>query len=663
MERHTTLAETAHCGPLGWLYRTLLLFVYCLERRTTRKARDAFYLSIKEQSSTEKRSESDQKETIPELMNIFGDSEEEDNNPFSGTNHLYASGIAAVADGEDDFIPKDIVVEEQEEDVSEEDKNGEVNGTVDKEGEESHDESFGASTLGTNAQYEPYVALSMSMANGNANGVLQKDSAVISIPEAGDYKDPWGKHAIGYVIKCQEKEIIRRYSEFDTLRQALVRLLPTIVIPPIPSKHPLIKYFLSPLSVENDSKIIEKRKRMLASFLNNCYAISEIRNHVVFSKFLDPEYSWKNVLNSPPIVILPMNNLLAPPLNPTKPSPLHSLLPVQTALSRLDPKAHNGSSLELETKFVQLEGRLAKYRHSLQPLHRMLRQHRLHFRSLSALFSELGAYYNAFSLEGNVITSKSSAAQIRSLSNGIEKIGHGFDVKYVSSEILVEKLLTILEEPSGEILQFLEDSQRVFLFRKLKKLQYQIIENTLAKREARIRTLKETQHQLKRLEEALIENARESPTIAEAVRHLESSDHNETADDITSPDAEPEPQPLRPIQSSHTKPTKQSRRGKSRKSGRSSELEPHLLTEEERQEEIQKLYKEVEKLNDCFALIKRDMDEVNQSSMQSLTALVDYIDQRWSLMLKDFAKAMVCWLKECLSAWRNAKIVVDSIDA
>lgn len=591
-------------------------------------------------------------------MNIFGDSEEEDNNPFSGTNHLYASGIAAVADGEDDFIPKGIFVEEEEEKVSEADSSRDKSDMSHREDDEAHEESFGASSSSANAPFEPYVSLSMSMANGNASAVLSEDDAVISIPEAGDYKDPWGKHAIGYVIKYQGREIIRRYSEFDTLRQALVRLLPTIVVPPIPSKHPLIKYFLSPLSVENDSKIIEKRKRMLASFLNNCYAISEIRDHIVFVKFLNPEYSWKNVLNSPPIVILPMNNLLAPPLNPTKPSPLHLLLPAQTALSRLDPKAHNGSSIEQETKFAHLEGYLAKYKHSLQPLHRILRQHRLHFRSLSALFSELGAYYNAFSLEGNVITSKLSADQIRPLSNGIEKIGHGFDVNYVSSEILVEKLLTVLEEPASEILQFLEESQRVLLFRKLKKLQYQIIENTLAKREARIKSLKETQHQLQRLEEALLQNARESPTIAKAVKHRESSNPSERQ----IANAESEQQNLDPTQSSHTQRPKQRKRDKARRSARSSDVEPHLLTEEERQEEIQRLYKEVEKLNDCFALIKKDMDEVNQSSLRSLSALVDYIDKKWALMLKDFAKAMVRWLTECLNAWQNAKQVVSNIE-
>lgn len=590
-------------------------------------------------------------------MNMFNESDEEDNNPFSGTNHLYASGIASMAEGEDDFIPKGTIVEEQEENASNKSALAEEGSSNDDEYENGHLETIGGTTTGVAGYFEPYVSLSMSMANTSA---LESDGTTIQIPEAGHYKDPWGKHAIGYVIKYQGKEIIRRYSEFDTLRQALVRLLPTIVIPPIPSKHPLIKYFLRPLSAETDSRIIEKRKRMLASFLNNCYAVQEIKSHVVFNKFLDPEYSWKDVLNSPPIVILPINNLLAPPLNPTKPSPLHSILPAQTSLTRLDPMAHNGSSTELESKFAHIEGRLRKYKHSLQPLQKILRQHRLHFHSLSSLYAELGAYYNAFSLQDNVLASESYAAQIKSLSDGIEKVGHGFDVNYVSSEILVDKLLTVLEEPSGEMLQFLEEAKRVLHFRKLKQLQFQIIETTIAKREARIKSLKETQHQMKRLEEALQQNALESPTIAEAVKRLETTKSAEEGSEI--PSKEPDQQFSTLTQSSQSTFLRQAKKSRNRRRGRNGDLEPHLLTEEERRAEVQRLYTEVEKLTDCFKLIKKDMEEVNQSSLHSLSALIDYIDQKWMVILKAFTKSVVSWLTECLKAWKNAKKVVSSIE-
>ncbi|QLG72790.1 hypothetical protein HG535_0D04990 [Zygotorulaspora mrakii] len=619
-------------------------------------------------------------------MNIFGESEEEDNNPFAGTNHLYASGIAAVADGEDDFIPKGATIYDEINKDNDEGEDIETGSPVDSpinsftQNTMKHDlkeqekgmNSFENAAPTTSTKFEPYVSLTMSMAIGS-NGQNSAETPDINITEAGDYKDPWGKHAIGYVIQFQGKEVVRRYSEFDTLRQALIRLLPTVIIPPIPSKHPLIKYFLNPLAAENDSKIIDKRKRMLTSFLNNCYAVEEIRNQVVFTKFLNPEYSWPNVLKSPPIAILPVNNLLAPPLNPTKPSPLHLLLPVTKSLSRLDPLAHNGSTLELEKQFAHLEARLKKFRLHLDPSHKIIKQHRLHFHNLGSLFAELGAYYNAFSLQANVISNEDTVKAIKMLSNAIEKIGHGFDVNYVCSEILIENLLNSLEEPIGEILHFLEDAQRVITFRKLKRLQFQIIEQTIQKRELRIKNLKEAQFQMKRLQEALQRNAQESPTIAEAIKHIEKKMSLSPTDDVPKQlqESELRPQEEQPrIEeiSGEAPPDRDqisisNRRTTTRKKNRrSGELEPHLLTEHERQQEIQKLFKEIEKLNECFKLINKDMEDVNKSTLQTLRMLEDYINRKMGIMIKSFTKFVINWLTECLKAWKNARLIVNNIE-
>ncbi|CDF89870.1 ZYBA0S05-03664g1_1 [Zygosaccharomyces bailii CLIB 213] len=640
-------------------------------------------------------------------MDNFDDSEEEDNNPFIGTNHLYASGIAAVEDGEDDFVPREVIDEEEE---------------PGNESTEQNVEALDTTVVHIKAPYESYVSLSMSMANNVSNSITSEGDEEIRIIEAGEYKDPWGKRAIGYVIKFKGQEVVRRYSEFDMLRHALIRLLPTIVIPPIPSKHPLIKYLLSPLSVENDAKIIEKRKRRFSFFLKNCIGISEIRDHIVFRKFLDPEYVWKNVLSSPPIAILPVNNLLAPPLNPTKPSPLHLLLPGPTSISRLDLAVHSGSSMEIETQFAHLEAFFKKSRQTFSPLYKMIRQHRLHFRNLSSFFAELGAYYNAFSLEDNVLANDRTILQIKSLASGIEKVGHAFDVNYVSSEILVDNILSILEEPLGEMLQFLDEAHRVLQFRKLKQMQYQIIETTITRRETRIKNLQEAQTQIQRLEEVLHKNAQESPTIANAVRHLSNSLHGDSflpADEPQSdqeqvdqeqvdqaqvdqeqvaqeqvaqeeqvvqeqsdqqhsdqlqldvqqsdqqqPDEQrsDEQQPGTESSSIH-RPMSQARLRKKTRRSRTHETEPHLLTEAERQEEIRRLQKEVNKLRECFKLISKDINDVNQSSLDSLQHLSHHISTQWGSTLKNFSKSMVNWLSECLKVWKNAKMVVDSIEA
>ena len=44
------------------------------------------------------------------------------------------------------------------------------------------------------------------------------------------------------LIFSQDLEVRRRYSEFASLRQTLVNLHPTLVVPPIPEKHTMADY-------------------------------------------------------------------------------------------------------------------------------------------------------------------------------------------------------------------------------------------------------------------------------------------------------------------------------------------------------------------------------------------------------------------------------------
>jgi hypothetical protein len=87
----------------------------------------------------------------------------------------------------------------------------------------------------------------------------------------------------------------RRYSEFASLRQTLVNLHPTLVIPPIPEKHSMADYAAKPTKAKEDAGIIELRKRMLAVFLNRCRRMPDVLGDGVWWKFLDPNVSWVGV--------------------------------------------------------------------------------------------------------------------------------------------------------------------------------------------------------------------------------------------------------------------------------------------------------------------------------------------------------------------------------
>lgn len=92
--------------------------------------------------------------------------------------------------------------------------------------------------------------------------------------------------------RLQEMEVSRRYSEFASLRNALVNLHPTLVMPPIPEKHTMADYAAKPTKAKEDRHVIEQRKRMLAVFLNRCRRMKEVMDDGVFWRFVDPNSSW-----------------------------------------------------------------------------------------------------------------------------------------------------------------------------------------------------------------------------------------------------------------------------------------------------------------------------------------------------------------------------------
>lgn len=96
----------------------------------------------------------------------------------------------------------------------------------------------------------------------------------------------------------------RRYSDFYSLRDTLVRLHPTLVIPPIPEKHSMADYAAKPTKAKEDEAIIDHRKRMLSSFLNRCRKLQDVREDGVFWKFLEPNATWVSMLAEERRIIL-----------------------------------------------------------------------------------------------------------------------------------------------------------------------------------------------------------------------------------------------------------------------------------------------------------------------------------------------------------------------
>lgn len=123
----------------------------------------------------------------------------------------------------------------------------------------------------------------------------------------------------------------RRYSEFKSLRDNLVKLYPTTVIPPIPEKHSIFAFLANSINNNNELDIIEMRRRSFKAFLNDLIFESdeELKDCVLLHKFLDPSYElgWYMAVMEPPVSLLPKSLLLANPLDPTDQNGLYTLLP------------------------------------------------------------------------------------------------------------------------------------------------------------------------------------------------------------------------------------------------------------------------------------------------------------------------------------------------
>jgi len=119
----------------------------------------------------------------------------------------------------------------------------------------------------------------------------------------------------------QGLEVKRRYSEFASLRAELVRLHPTLIVPPIPEKHTMADYAAKPTKAKEDAGIIELRKRMLAVFLNRCRKMKDILEDGVFWRFLDPYTSWVCFLSHGAVSPIQLTYFGRPTCSTAHPSP------------------------------------------------------------------------------------------------------------------------------------------------------------------------------------------------------------------------------------------------------------------------------------------------------------------------------------------------------
>lgn len=366
----------------------------------------------------------------------------------------------------------------------------------------------------------------------------------IYITDAGKSPEGGGRYIV-YTIRTGDLEVRRRYSEFATLRDALVRLHPTLIIPPIPEKHTVADYAANPTNAKQDQQIIDYRKRMLAVFLNRCRKMDAVLADGVWWRFLDPNASWNEVLHSAPVSNIPKSILKAPPLDTANPSLAHEHLPVPSSSAKLKgvngaaplnafegapgaqvfrrfpPDSAHLSEHELDPYFVTFEQSIKELEQLLTgPMEKVNRRTVSHLSQLALDLSELGAKFNAFALN----------EAIPSLGTAIERVGQAADTSYLATEELSGTLSAGFAEPMRENAQFAGVVRSVLRYRVLKRVQQEMTNEELYKKRELLSNLESSEAEARRIEQYLSTSQHISspPKRSQSMNDGQSSQHRRT---------------------------------------------------------------------------------------------------------------------------------------
>ncbi|TIB88774.1 hypothetical protein E3Q06_00843 [Wallemia mellicola] len=308
-----------------------------------------------------------------------------------------------------------------------------------------------------------------------------QDSVNIQIIDAIRTTEGAKSSYITYIIQSDSQQVSRRYSEFESLRQILGRLYPTLIIPPIPSKHTLGDL----AKTKEDAKIVTRRRRTLQDFLSRVARHPILGSEHFFHKFLSPEISWKHVLASPPISTLPRNPLHVSSNDPTNDSNVAAYASLPTP-SPSQPLRHP------DQRFLDSEMFTAKFaQHFESSLERVDKRTTKRWSTVANDYAELGAAFNGFSLTES------------DLSVALEKVGQAVDSTYISTNTMLQNWEKDFSEPLHIYSQFAGIIKKLLEYRHQKHAQYEMLIDALDAKRSTLEELERAEQEASRLDEAL----------------------------------------------------------------------------------------------------------------------------------------------------------------
>ncbi|KAF8630736.1 hypothetical protein AX17_005331 [Amanita inopinata Kibby_2008] len=467
---------------------------------------------------------------------------------------------------------------------------------------------------------------------------------------------------ITYVIKTGNAEARHRYSEFESLRECLLKLYPTLIIPPIPSKQTIGDYAVKQTKAKEDATLIARRKRMLQTFLNRLARHPILSNEHVFHRFLDGEVSWHEVLNSPPLSLLPKNILKAPSHNPVDPnaSPAYAALPNPSAAHPLR---------NPDQRFLDSEAFTLKFaNHISGPMEKVTRRVNKRWSDYAQDHADLGAALNGFGLN-----------ESGALSFAIEKTGQAVDATYISTTKLLQELEQDWAEPLHEYSQFATIIKKLLAYRHQKHVQYEMTQDSLEIKREQLEELEKSEREARRLEEAL---GRGRVVTSLSPSPISESEGGEEHTQATTEDAmggpgstegqqeqeqEQHPSPHSPYLPPHPGPSPVRRRARAPGMGLLNALSYTLHgmmdvdPETARRNGISKTRETISQLEDALHLSAQDL----KYSCSTIQADLDRFQRQKVADFREMSISMARshrdWCKKNLEAWEEAKKEIEKI--
>ncbi|KAK3805596.1 MAG: hypothetical protein J3Q66DRAFT_319804 [Benniella sp.] len=547
---------------------------------------------------------------------------------------------------------------------------------------------------------EPYTAFTIipRPAPGSSccsiGAFLHQSDAIVHVTSANKVADGLTAGSFyAYTIKVgAENEVKRRYSEFESLRNVLCKIYPTLIIPPIPEKHSLSNYANIQKKNKEDAIIVEKRIRLLEKFLNRLATHEILSYEHVFHRFLEQGVSWAEMMHCPPISTLPKNPLNATlsasssstslsrsaSMPPTSPTTLQS---PGSSIAGPDPRFVD-SEVFTHKFYLQLSGSVDRSKKVVRKLGEIARD-----------YSELGANLNGFSLSEN---------QCAPLSRAIERTGQTVDSSFMATTTLFQSLAVGVNEPLQEYIQYANIIKSILKFRHQKHIQSESTADQLESKRNSLDYLEKQEIEASKIDDAL-KRGRQATTDsistvgsvttstaqddASSTHHRQFTDgaftqdpeseegdesHNQSTDgmgDSTNPYAQPPTTQANPYAQAHTTSSNAPKRKSTRFnnvfnfSSISHTIHGIIDVDPEatRRSNIGRTREAIAQLEDQLETTNADLDKISRAVQGDLDRFQRQKIKDLKEILLAYARAHQAWCKKNKEEWAFAKEEVEKI--